>query len=79
MYARLVKLDPNGVDDRHLARYVIHMGSDNKRPGDWMTLGDIGISRTKRVTNDWQAFNFLSGGISKTELEASNPPIQMTP
>ncbi len=79
MYARLVKLDENGVDDRDLARYVIHVASDNKRPTDWVTLGDIGISRTKRVTNDWQPFNFLSGGISKEELIASSPPVQMTP
>jgi hypothetical protein len=79
IYARLVKLDKNGVDDRHLAKYVIHVGSDNKRSSDWYTLGDIGISRTKRITNDWQPINFLSGGISKEELIASNPPVQMTP
>jgi len=69
---RLIKDDPNGSDDRHLANFVTHISSDQRLDGVYR--GDMGISRYKKVTNEWQPINFLSGGITKAELEANPPP-----
>jgi hypothetical protein len=77
-YARLVVDDPNGPDDRHLARYLIHMGSDRKEK-DGTQLWNIGISRFKRVTNDWQPFNLFQGPQTKAEIEANPPPFMSIP
>ncbi len=77
-YARLVKDNPDGPDDRHLARYVIHMGADRKEK-DGTQLWHIGISRYKRVTKDWQPFNLFMGPQSKAQLEANPPPFMSVP
>jgi len=69
---RLIKDDPNGSDDRHLANFVTHISSDRRLDGVYK--GDMGISRYKKVTNEWQPINFLSGGITRAELETNPPP-----
>jgi hypothetical protein len=75
---RLIKDDPNGVDDRDSARYVAHIGVDARNP-DGSLAGDIGISRWRMITKDWQPINFLTGGITKAELEANPPPLSLPP
>lgn len=78
MYLRLVVDDDQLPDDRHLARYVAHTGSDRKEyNGD--QLWDMGISRFKRVTNEWQPFNFCTGIMTFAELEANPPPFTSVP
>ena len=77
-YARLVLDDPNGVDDRHLARYVMHVASDRKAASGQTTSGALGISRFKRITNDWQPFNMITS-MSREELEANPPPFVSVP
>lgn len=79
-YMRLIKDDPDGVDDRHLARFVGHVASDYKdvngqTPGD---KGDNMIGRYKRITNDWQPFNALSVLDYNTFLTYP-PPFQSYP
>ncbi len=81
-FVRLVLKDPNGVDDRHLAEFVGHLGSDIRNDGSY--IGDIGINRYKKITNDWVAMNFHSWRLdikpnSVAELAALNPPIILEP
>lgn len=81
-YMRLVLKDPNGIDDRHLANFVAHAGSDLRNDGGY--LGDCGISRYKKVTNDWVAMNIFSFDPSVdpdtfADFQALNPPIAVTP
>lgn len=78
IYARLVVENDALPDDRDDARFVLHTGSDRK-DYDGTQLWDMGISRFKRVTNDWQPFNFLTGIASFAELEANPPPIDSVP
>lgn len=78
LYLRLAVQNPNLPDDRHLANYVAHIGSDYKN-SSYITLGDVGISRFKKITNDWQPFNLITGGITKAELEANPPPFVSVP
>ncbi len=79
LYLRLKVKDPSKTDDRHLAKYVAHVGSDLKNATGQTVGGAVGISRFKVITNEWQPFNFLSGGITKEEFIASNPPVISEP
>ncbi len=77
-YARLILDNPKGVDDRNLARYVMHIASDHKNI-KWQTVeGALGISRFKRITKDWQPFNMITG-ISREELRKNPPPFISIP
>jgi len=76
LFARLVVENPSLPDDRANAHYVIHSGSDRKNmDGSTTSGGDIGISRWKRVTNEWQPFNFITGGWTKDQFIATSPPV----
>jgi len=82
VFTRLVKYDPNGVDDRHLAKFVINVGADKRYgPPNWGVYGDIGYSVTKRITTSWQATHMLTGGhfASYQDFVASSPPVNVTP
>ncbi len=82
MYARLILHDPNGVDDRHLSKFVVHISADirNKTPGqDDVYIGDIGMTRYKTITNDWQHFGFLTSDLTQAEFEANPPPFATVP
>ena len=82
VFARLVKLDPNGVDDRHLARFVINVGADKRTgPPEYGVYGDVGYSVTKRITTKWTATHMLTGGYftSYEDFVASNPPLNTVP
>ncbi len=78
IYMRLRLIDPNGEDDRSTARFVTHAGADWWDLDDEGYIGDIGISRYRSLTSDWQPVNFISE-ITKEELEANPPPLQTTP
>lgn len=79
-YMRLIVENPNLPDDRHLTNYVGHISSDSYlRGGIKPYKGDNGISRYKKITNDWKPFNFFSGTFTKAQLEANPPPFTSTP
>ncbi len=77
-FLRLVVEDTNEPDDRHLANYVAHISSDKSVWSPSAYVSDIGISRYKKVTNDWQPFNFTTD-MTQAELEANPPPFPTTP
>ena len=79
LWARLVVEDDQLPDDRHLSNYVIHVGADKKELNGRTEQGGVGPSRWKRVTSEWQPFNFLTGGWTKAQFEATNPPIAQAP
>ncbi len=76
-YIRLILIDPEGEDDRHLANFVCHISSD-VRTDDNDYIGDIGMSRYRKVTNDWACINFFSG-LSESEFRSNPPPIITIP
>lgn len=88
--ARLVVDNPARPDDRHLAKYLIHVGADyypeagtrvNETAPAYYFPG-VGVSRAKYVRNDWRAFNFATidagkpepGGSIPTQELRDNPP-----
>ena len=76
VYMRLIVEDPSKADDRHLANYVAHIASDRRMDGTY--VGDIGMSRYKKITNDWVAFNFFTY-MTKDNLLTTPPPIILEP
>ncbi len=83
-FVRLVLIDPDGVDDRHLADYVIHLASDKKdeNGGTFATGIDTGgRSRYRQIlTNgDWMSINWLTGWVDEASLAANPPPFPATP
>ena len=79
IYFRLVLIDPNGIDDRDKAEYIVHIASDRFAPDMGRTLGTLSISRYKKVTKDWVSINILSDGITKAQLTANPPPFSLVP
>jgi hypothetical protein len=79
VYMRLVKKNPNGVDDRHLARYVAHVASDMKDANGHGGSG-FGPGRYKMIpqNGDWMPINFITK-ISRTELDNNPPPFPTQP
>ena len=78
---RLV-VDPfsgDDTDDRHLARYVAHIAADRKEPDCRTQLWAIGMSRYKRITNDWTPFNCFMGPHSREEFDSLNIPFTSEP
>lgn len=90
LQARLVVDDTSKPDDRHLAKYLIHVGADyypeastrvNETAPAYYFPG-VGISRSKYVRNSWRAFNFATidagkpepGGSISTQELRDNPP-----
>lgn len=57
-WARLIKDDPNGADDRASARFVANAGVDWY--GNSGRLGDGGVGRWKLLTSDWRLVSFLT-------------------
>jgi len=77
-WMRLIIEDPNKPDDRHLAQYCAHVASDPKDSLGLNMMADNGISRMKKITSDWQPFNYMTRMTYK-ELEANPPPFSTTP
>ena len=79
VYARLMVEDDKLPDDRHLARYVMHVASDCKQSnGITCPSGDLGMSMFKRVTTDWQPYNMLTN-MTWDELSQNPPPFTSQP
>jgi hypothetical protein len=71
--ARLILHDPNGIDDRNSARYLMGVGGDWWQSMDavwdnWKTNWDMGIGRFRFVTNEWQGFNLITLSPEQTKL-----------
>lgn len=79
-YVRLTLIDPDGVDDRHLARFVHCVGADS-RELDGTVYGDVGIGRWLRVSNNWISCTMLTGGhfTDFADFSSNPPPIAQTP
>ena len=76
VYMRLIVEDPSKPDDRNLANYVAHLSSDRRLNNVYR--GDMGMSRYKKITNDWVAINFLTS-MTREALEANPPPFSLIP
>ena len=90
--ARLVVDDPARPDDRAAANLLLHVGGDYY-PDMAATAANsfppgAGVSRTKRITSEWQSFNFAtidvarqdytgaSASIPTSQLRANPPPLE---
>ena len=88
--ARLMVADPSKPDDRHKAQLGLQVGADY-----YLTMSStypeayapaVGVSRTKTITTNWRAFNFMTfsdvggqdpgGGISEAAFRTSPPPLE---
>lgn len=74
--ARLILDDPNEVDDRNIAKYLISVGGDwweslSAVWDNWTTNADMGIGRFRFITREWKSFNMISIPI---ELAERIPP-----
>ncbi|HYF59409.1 MAG TPA: hypothetical protein VEA81_10680, partial [Burkholderiaceae bacterium] len=94
LQARLVRDSPSRPDDRDRARYLLHVGADYYPDRDTTVAAfaptgynpGVGLSRAKRVTSQWQAFNFatIDAGVVTTPgttisvraLRAAPPPLE---
>jgi hypothetical protein len=75
--ARVIMDDPNGVDERHLARYLASAGADYWRdryvgagPG---TVADVGIGKARYLTPEWLTLTMST--LSLHRLERHPPPV----
>jgi hypothetical protein len=75
--ARVIMDDPNGVDERHLARYLASAGADYWRdqhvgagPG---TVDDVGIGKARYLTSSWLTLTMST--LSLHRLDKYPPPI----
>ena len=87
--ARLVVDNPSLPDDRDAARLLFHVGADYyiDTNTNWtVPQPGVGVSRAKRVTNEWQAFSLATfsnvgiqepgGGITEATFRAAPPPLE---
>lgn len=73
---RLILDDPQGVDDRDEARYLMSVGGDwweslNAVWDNWTTNADMGIGRFRFITSEWQGYNMISVPVDQFR---DNPP-----
>jgi len=75
--ARVIKDDPSGVDERHLARYLASAGADywldryvGAGPG---SVADVGIGKARYLTSNWLTLTMST--LSMHRLEKHPPPI----
>jgi hypothetical protein len=89
MQARLTVDNPSLPDDRDHAQLGIQIGADYyiDQNTSWQSINPAAmLSRTKRITKDWQAFNAMTfsnvgiqepgGGITEASFRAAPPPLQ---
>lgn len=77
--ARLVVDNPNVPDDRSKAILLIHSGADYY-PTATSTAADsfppgAGTSRAKRITSEWQAFNFATISAARQDYTGASASI----
>jgi hypothetical protein len=75
--ARVIMDDPNGPDERHLARYLASAGADYWSDqyvgaGDG-TVADVGIGKARYLTPEWLTLSMSTLSIRK--LERSSPRV----
>lgn len=80
--ARLILDDPDGVDDRNTARYLMGVGGDwweslNAVWDNWTTNADMGIGRFRFVSSEWNSYNMIS--IPLELIERFPPPFESLP
>ena len=76
LQCRLILDDPNGVDDREEARYLMSVGGDWWESmtavwDNWTTNADMGIGRFRFVTSEWRGYNMISLPVEQVR---ENPP-----
>ncbi len=86
IWFRLVKLDSNGVDDRHLSRAQVILSSDAKRDDgttiDWQNVGSMSRHKLVPQNGDWMPINFViyrDEIVSVGKLAANPPPFPTSP
>lgn len=77
--ARLILDDPDGVDDRDKAKFMMSVGGDYWKDiyaqwDQWKTNGDIGIGRFRFIKKEWDSFNMHS--MTETAIRTNPPPLQ---
>jgi hypothetical protein len=77
--ARLVVDNPALPDDRQSANLLMHAGADYY-PTMTATSADsfppaAGVSRAKRITNEWQAFNFATLDVARQDYQGATASI----
>ncbi|MDO4260145.1 MAG: hypothetical protein Q4C87_11575 [Actinomycetaceae bacterium] len=83
MDARLIVDDPTKVDDRHLAEWYMQVGADwypettTKKDQMGGYFPGVGLSRAKRITNEWRTFHFVNLSTAKQEPGASITPEEL--
>lgn len=80
--ARLILDDPEGVDDRTTARYLMGVGGDwweslNAVWDNWTTNADMGIGRFRFVSSEWKSYNMIS--VPLDLIERFPPPFESIP
>ncbi|MBN1559896.1 T9SS type A sorting domain-containing protein [candidate division KSB1 bacterium] len=73
---RLILDDPDGVDDRTDAKYLMGVGGDwweslDAQWDNWTTNADMGIGRFRFVTPEWKGYNMISLPVDQVR---DNPP-----
>jgi hypothetical protein len=75
--ARVIKDDPSGVDERHLARYLASAGADywldryvGAGPG---SVADVGIGKARYLTSNWLTLTMST--LPLHELFRNPPPV----
>lgn len=89
LQARLTVDNPALADDRAAAQLGIHVGADYylDPSTSWdVIIPAVALSRTKRITNSWQAFSAMTfsdvgvqepgGGITQAAFRAAPPPLE---
>lgn len=81
IFGRLILGNLSAADDRHLAKILIGIAGDwyrdNSSPKQQdVNVVDMGWSRLKYATNNWQLFGFTN--IAHATLRANPPPIIMS-
>jgi hypothetical protein len=76
--AKVIVDDPDGPDERHLARYLATAGGDywlDKSVGteDGVTVDDIGIGKARYLDSTWTTVTMSTIGIR--QLSANPPPV----
>jgi hypothetical protein len=77
LQCRLILDDPNGVDDRREARYLMSVGGDwweslTAQWDNWTTNRDMGIGRFRFVTTEWRGYNMIS--LTESQVRENPPP-----
>jgi len=72
--ARIALQNPQGVDDRDKAKYLIGIGVDHRwQSGNGPIIQGVLMSRHRYLTNEWQTFTMHS--ICPDMIEVEKPPI----